>query len=204
MELANIQKAYARWAPHYDFSFGIISDKGRTITARLINRCQGKLLEVGVGTGLSLPYYGSHLSVTGVDVSQDMLKRARERADKARLRNIAALQEMDATNMQYEDGSFDVATAMYIMSVVPNPKKVMEEMARVVKTGGDIFIVNHFAAEKGVMGVVEKVASPICKFIGWHSDFPKETIMGNSSLKLIEQRSIPPLGLFQILHFKKT
>ena len=156
MDLTAVQKAYARWAPHYDISFGLISDYGRQNAVKMINQKPGRILEVGVGTGLSLPYYENFMSVTGIDLSENMLKRAQNRVQKAGLKNIEILEKKDATNTNYPSDSFDTAVAMYLMSVAPEPEKILSEMARVVKTGGDIYILNHFASEDSKLKFIEK------------------------------------------------
>lgn len=203
MDLTKIQKAYARWAPHYDLSFGLISDAARNFTVSEINRKPGKVLEVGVGTGLSLPMYAPDMPVTGIDVSDIMLQRAEKRVREHRLRNIQGLEIMDATQMRFADNHFDTITAMYIMSVVPDPEGVMREMARVVKQGGDIYILNHFSTNKGVLAVAERVFAPMCRLIGWHSEFDMGRLMNVESLELIEIKRMRPFGLFDLLHFRK-
>ena len=166
MELAAIQKAYRRWAPHYDFSFGLISDWGRSFVVSEVNRKPGRVLEVGVGTGLALPMYAPDMLVTGIDISDNMLELARNRAEDERLRNIEMIANMDATQMTFGDNSYDTATAMYIMSVAPDPEAILQEMVRVVKTGGDIYILNHFSSENKFVHMLERLTAPICKLIG--------------------------------------
>lgn len=203
MDLAAIQKAYARWAPHYDLSFGKISDRARHYTVSKINKKPGRVLEVGVGTGLSLPLYAPDMRVCGVDISVDMLQRADKRAKEAGLRNIETLEVQDARAMSYEDNAFDTVTAMYIMSVVPEPEKVMREIARVVKPDGDVFILNHFSSDNGFIAFAEKAFAPVCRVIGWHSEFAMETVTGASGLKLVKIEKMSPFGIFSLLHFKK-
>lgn len=203
MDLTAVQKAYARWAPHYDVSFGLISDYGREQTVKLINQKPGRILEVGVGTGLSLPYYEKRVSVTGIDLSENMLKIAEKRVNKEKLRNVEALEKKDATSTGYPDNSFDTAVAMYIMSVAPEPEKILTEMARVVKSGGDIYILNHFSSENNKIQFFEKILSPLCRFIGWHSTFSRERVLGCNNLELIDEIKMRPLGLFTLLKFRK-
>jgi phosphatidylethanolamine/phosphatidyl-N-methylethanolamine N-methyltransferase len=203
MDLAAIEKAYARWAPHYDMSFGVVSDVGRRAAVQHLNKLPAgsRVLEAGVGTGLALQRYAPHLHVSGIDVSQPMLKRAAQRAHKAKAQ--VELHEMDAGALQFADNTFDAATAMFIMSVVPDPAAVLRELERVVKPNGDILIVNHFAAEQGMRAVVEKLTAPVCRFIGWHSDFSLQTVLGNTTLPLQKHDALAPFGLFSLLHFKK-
>ncbi len=203
MDLTAVQKAYARWAPHYDISFGLISDYGRKHTVEIMNQKPGRILEVGVGTGLALPYYENFMSVTGIDLSDNMLKRAKDRVKKENLKNIEALENKDATDTGYADNSFDAAVAMYIMSVAPEPEKILLEMTRVVKPNGEIYILNHFASEDKKFKFLEKMVSPVCRFIGWHSTFKQERVLGCDKLEFISETKMPPFNLFTLLKFKK-
>jgi phosphatidylethanolamine/phosphatidyl-N-methylethanolamine N-methyltransferase len=123
---------------------------------------------VGVGTGLTLRHYRNDKVITGIDLSSEMLRKAR---DRARLRNVEALLEMDAQATSFSDGRFDIAAMMFVASVVPNPRALMVELRRIVKPGGRIVIVNHFAAEHGLKGRIERTITPDCKKIGWRADF---------------------------------
>ena len=132
-----VRAAYRRWAGVYDAVFGGVSAFGRRRAVALVNSLPGaQVLEVGVGTGLALPHYRRQKRITGIDLSAEMLARARERAAALRLLNVAALREMDAEAMDFHDGAFDVAVAMFVASVVPNPRRLLEEMRRVVRPGG--------------------------------------------------------------------
>lgn len=203
MDLTAIQKAYARWAPHYDISFGVISDWGRNFVVTEINHKPGHVLEVGVGTGLSLPMYAPDMMVTGIDVSDIMLERARNRVTDEKLRHVKMLENMDATQMDFADNSFDAVTAMYIMSVAPNPEAIMQEIARVVKSGGDVYILNHFSSSNKFLSIFERAFEPICRLIGWHSKFDMKRLLNNTELELVEIKKMRPFGLFDRLHFKK-
>jgi phosphatidylethanolamine/phosphatidyl-N-methylethanolamine N-methyltransferase len=199
----DVHKAYRRWAPIYDLAFGRLVDQGIKAAAGRLNRLNGRLLEVGVGTGLALPYYGPQLKVTGIDMSPDMLQRARKRVADGGLGNVEALLEMDATAMTFADGSFDAAVAAYVMTVVPDPERVMHEVARVLKPGGQLIVVSHFSVDKGVRGMVEKAISRHASRIGWRPEFPVETLLAGNRLKLVSRREIKPFGLFTLLEFVK-
>jgi phosphatidylethanolamine/phosphatidyl-N-methylethanolamine N-methyltransferase len=151
-----IVRAYKRWAPVYDKLFGRFVDAGIKQTAAAVNRCNGRLLEVGVGTGLALPHYKPSLRVTGIDLSSDMLEKAQQRIARDNLRNVEVLREMDATEMEFPDASFDISVALYVLTVVPDPQAVMHEMARVTRPGGTVIVANHFSIDKGLRGAVEK------------------------------------------------
>ena len=139
MDNRDVVRAYRRWAPVYDLTFGKLVEVGIKHATACVNRYEGRVLEVGVGTGLSLPCYKKMLKVTGIDLSAAMLARARERVQRESLSNIEQLREMDATKLGFANQSFDIATAMYVMTVVPEPAAVMHELARVTKIGGQIF-----------------------------------------------------------------
>lgn len=196
-----IRRAYARWAPVYDFSFGVIADAGRRQAVDHINNRRGRVLEVGVGTGISLPRYRNSLKVTAIDLSPDMLKRARHRVARDGLDNVEAVLEMDAAELAFDEGAFDIVVAMYVMTVVPDPDKVMEELERVCAPGGEVIIVNHFSQEDGLRGWVEKRLTPLAEKLGWRPEFPIETVMGREKLRLVEKRPLKPFGLFTMLRF---
>ncbi len=199
----DVRDAYRRWAPVYDYTFGRISTAGRRHAVEVINASSGKVLEVGVGTGLSLPDYRSDLDITGIDLAPEMLDKARDRVTDAGLKNISGLHEMDASNLEFADNSFDTVVAMYVITVVPDPAKVMQELARVAKPGGEIMLVNHFSQDDGVRGWVERRMAPFADLVGWHSVFDVSRVMVCDDLKLIERRSLRPMGLFTMMRFRK-
>jgi phosphatidylethanolamine/phosphatidyl-N-methylethanolamine N-methyltransferase len=204
MEIQAVHKSYARWAPIYDHTFGAVTHAGRKRVAALANAAGGRLLEVGVGTGMSLPHYSPNLKVTGIDASPDMLDRAREKQRSDGHAHVEALVEMDARAMAFADASFDHVVALHIMSVVPEPKRVLAELARVCKPGGSVYIVNHFAREKGVLAAVEKLMAPLDHWLGWHSGFQRRVVMGHLHLRLEAEESLPPLGIMTLLRFQKA
>jgi phosphatidylethanolamine/phosphatidyl-N-methylethanolamine N-methyltransferase len=204
MAVEDVQKAYRRWAPFYDLTFGKLVKEGVTQTAARANRYRGRLLEVGVGTGLALPQYGPQLRVTGIDLSTDMLQRARERlAKKKNHGNIDALLEMDAAHLQFADATFDVAVAMYVLTVVPNPAKVVDEMARAVRPGGTVLIANHFSVENGLRAVIEKQMSKHAAKLGWRPEFPIDSVLVSDKLRLVSLKQLKPWGFFTLLEFRR-
>jgi phosphatidylethanolamine/phosphatidyl-N-methylethanolamine N-methyltransferase len=202
-ELA-IKSAYRRWAPVYDKTFGRVAAEGRKHSVEIINKRRGRVLEVGVGTGLSLPAYRRDLEIVGIDLSPEMLEKARERVAADRLTNVTGLYEMDAADLKFPDGSFDTVVAMYVMTVVPDPEKVMRELARVCRSGGEVLIVNHFSAEDGMRGWVERRMAPFADKLGWRPVFDVERVMVCRDLQLIEKRGLRPLGLFTMMRFQKA
>src|SRR5882672_2359684 len=183
-----VKSAYRRWAPVYDHTFGRVAAEGRKHSVEIINQRKGRVLEVGVGTGLSLPAYARHLEIVGIDLSPEMLEKARERVAEERLRHVSALHEMDASELDFPDAAFDTVVAMYVMTVVPDPEKVMRELSRVCRPGGDVIIVNHFSAEEGMRGWVERRMAPFADMLGWHPVFDVERVLVCSDLTLMEKR----------------
>ncbi len=195
--------AYRRWAPVYDFTFGVVARQGRRHAVQVLNQGRGRVLEVGVGTGLSLPDYKRHLEVTGIDLSPEMLEKARERVNEERLDHVAGLHEMDAGDLKFADASFDTVVAMFVMTVVPDPEKVMRELSRVVRPGGEVLLVNHFSQTEGVRGWVERRMAPFADKIGWRSVFDLSRVEVCDDLELVERKSLRPFGLFTMVRFAK-
>lgn len=201
----DVVDAYRRWAPVYDHTFGRLTTDGRRQAVELINQRPGRVLELGVGTGLSLSMYAPEVEIVGIDLSPDMLERARQKVADEGLENVCGLYEMDAATLDFPDASFDTVVAMYVMTVVPEPEKVMRELARVCKPGGEVLLVNHFSSEeKGMRGWVERQMAPFAHKIGWRPVFDVARVMGCGDLELIEKRGLRPLGLFTMMRFRKA
>src|SRR5258708_7027289 len=145
-----IAKAYARWAPVYDLVFGAVFERGRHAAIVAAERIGGRILEVGVGTGISLPDYAPTVRLVGVELSEPMLRKARERVTDAGLTNVEGLAVMDAEGLAFPDGFFDVVVAQYVITTVPNPEATLDEFARVLKPGGEIVLVSRVSAETGL------------------------------------------------------
>lgn len=195
-----VKVAYRRWAAVYDTVFGGISAFGRRKAVEAVNNLPGtKVLEVGVGTGLALPHYTKDKRITGIDLSGDMLARARERVQREQLGNVEALLEMDAEETCFDDASFDIAVAMFVASVVPHPRKLFRELKRVVKPGGHILFVNHFLAPSGMRGVVERGMARASRSLGWHPDFAMESLLPPQDIARARIQPVPPAGLFTLV-----
>jgi len=203
MDLGAIERSYARWAPIYDRTFGALTATGRRRATALLSELGGSVLEIGVGTGLALRYYGSRVRVTGVDYSEEMLAKARAKTVAENLTSVAELRRMDARALEFEDESFDHVAAMHVMSVVPEPERVMAEIARVVRPGGTVLIVNHFRRDAGPLAAMERLAAPLADLLGWHSDFDRQRVLGEPRLKLVREESLPPLGTMTLLQLVK-
>jgi phosphatidylethanolamine/phosphatidyl-N-methylethanolamine N-methyltransferase len=204
MQADAIARSYRRWAPVYDMTFGRITQAGRHRSAAQVNAAGGSVLEVGVGTGLALGLYAPQVTVTGIDLSPDMLVQARTRVERDGLRNVAGLHQMDARTLAFADESFDHVVAMHIMSVVPEPRRVMAEMARVCRRGGSVLVANHFARDKGGWAALERLAAPLADALGWHSDFSRDEVLAEPRLALVEETGLPPLGLMTYLRFRRV
>jgi phosphatidylethanolamine/phosphatidyl-N-methylethanolamine N-methyltransferase len=199
LDTASIQDAYRRWAGVYDSSFGSVSAVARRRAVRTVNQLPGRdVLEVGVGTGLALPNYTHDKRITGIDLSVDMLKQARRRVTEKGLHTVQALLEMDAEATDFPDASFDTAVAMFVASVVPNPRFLLAEMRRVVRPGGNILFVNHFAARGGPRWWVERAMAPASRALGWHPDFAVEALFAPEDLAKVTFNAMPPLGIFTL------
>jgi phosphatidylethanolamine/phosphatidyl-N-methylethanolamine N-methyltransferase len=203
MDTASVRHAYRRWAPVYDNMFGKVAEAGRRHSVEIINKRKGRVLEVGVGTGLSLPCYRQHLTVTGIDLSPEMLEKAQEKVARGKLAHVEGLHEMDARALAFPDESFDTVVAMYVMTVVPDPDKVMRELERVCAPGGEVILVNHFSQEEGIRGFLERKLAPFADLIGWHAVFEVDRVLICDDLRLVERRSLRPFGLFTMLRFVK-
>jgi phosphatidylethanolamine/phosphatidyl-N-methylethanolamine N-methyltransferase len=201
VKIEAVTASYRRWAPVYDRTFGAVTRAGRARAVDYINGSAGSVLEVGVGTGLSLQRYRPHLRVTGVDVSAEMLAKARART--GHLPHVAELRQADARALAFPDDHFDTVVAMYLVSVVPEPERVVAEMARVCKPGGEVLILNHFARDAGMLSLLERAFAPFANLLGWHSDFPMARVLGSDRLALEERQTFPPLGMFTFLRLRK-
>ncbi len=205
MDIQAIRAAYRRYAKIYDAVFGPVLNPGRKVIIDALNCRPGDaVLEVGVGTGLSLPLYPKDVTVTGIDVSAEMLARARERVRAQRLSQVEAVLEMDAESLRFSDNSFDKVIAMYVVSVVSDPSRVVEEMRRVCKPGGEIFIANHFRARNPVIRFFEGLLSPLAKLVGFHPDLSLEDLLRKTRLDVIEIRSVNLFGYWKVLRCRST
>ncbi|HVV92901.1 MAG TPA: class I SAM-dependent methyltransferase [Hyphomicrobiales bacterium] len=204
LDHAAVVGAYRRWAPVYDVIFGAVFDSGRRAAIDAVNRHGGgRVLEVGVGTGLALPSYRRDAEVVGIDLSHHMLGLAAERVRRERLDHIRGVAVMDASRTAFPDAGFDVAVAMFLITTVPDPEGVMAEMERVVRPGGEIVMVNHFAHEGGVKGAVEQWLAARAGSLGWRPDFPIDRVLGRPGLDLLERRKLGLMENFTLLRFRK-
>lgn len=210
--MANLEKdtviqAYGRWAPVYDLVFGAVFRAGRRAAIEAAERIGGRILEVGVGTGISLPGYSRRNRIFGVDISAAMLQRARRRVAELRLDHVEGLEVMDAEELTFPDASFDVVVAQYVVTAVPHPEHALNEFARVVRPGGEIVITSRIGAETGLRGAVEKTLTPVTSKLGFRTEFAWERYVqwadNTPSVRLVERQPLRPLGHFALIRFAK-
>jgi len=207
LDTQTITKAYARWAPVYDLVFGAVFERGRHAAIAAAERVGGRVLEVGVGTGISLPHYSRDLKICGIDISEPMLRKAQERVDEYELSNVEGLRVMDAEHLEFPDASFDVIVAQYVITTVPNPEATLDEFARVLKPGGEIILVSRVGAEAGLRRSLEHWFQPAARKLGWRTEFAFERYAQWASrtagVVLVERRAMPPFGHFSLIRFER-
>jgi phosphatidylethanolamine/phosphatidyl-N-methylethanolamine N-methyltransferase len=207
LDRGTVEKAYARWAPVYDLVFGKVFAAGRQASIAAAERVGGRILEVGVGTGISLPDYARTNRLVGIDISAPMLRKAQERVAEYKLDNVDALAVMDAKHLAFPDASFDVIVAQYVITAVPDPEATLDEFARVLKPGGEIVLVNHIGAESGLRKVGELTFAPVARRLGWRPEFPWGRLTAwqdrTPAIHFLERRPMPPLGHFSLIRYGK-
>ena len=203
----SLRKAYARWAPVYDLVFGTLFERGRRAAIAAAERVGGRILEVGVGTGITLPDYSPHNRIIGIDLSEAMLRKAQRRVAELSLTNVEKLQVMDAEHLAFADASFDVVVANHVISTVPNPEAALDECARMLRPGGEMILLSRIGADAGLRHLIERLLQPIVCRLGWRAEFRWDRFARwterRSDMRLIERRPMPPFGHFSLLRFVK-
>jgi phosphatidylethanolamine/phosphatidyl-N-methylethanolamine N-methyltransferase len=172
LDLVTLRKAHARWAPVYDLVFGALFDRRRRGAVAAAERVGGRILEVGVGTGISLPRYSSQNRIIGIDLSEEMLRKAQRRVAELSLSNVEKLEVMDAEHLSFAEASFDVVVANHVISTVPNPEAALDECARMLRPGGEMILLSRIGADAGLRHLVERLLQPIVRRLGWRAEFP--------------------------------
>ncbi|WP_315750105.1 MULTISPECIES: class I SAM-dependent methyltransferase [unclassified Bradyrhizobium] len=207
IDRAGVEKAYERWAPIYDLVFGKVFDQGRQSTIAEADRIGGRILDVGVGTGLSLSDYARTTKICGVDISEPMLRRAQARVRELNLLNVETLAVMDAKHLAFPDNFFDAVVAQYVITAVPDPEATLDDFIRVLKPGGELILVNHIGAESGPRRIFELAFAPIARRLGWRPEFPWARLVNwaakHGGVTLAERRPMPPLGHFSLIRYRK-
>ncbi|KQW22335.1 SAM-dependent methyltransferase [Afipia sp. Root123D2] len=208
LEKTIVETAYARWAPIYDAVCGPVMVKGRRAAAAAARSVGGKILEVGVGTGLSFDDYDNTTEITGIDMSAPMLEKARARMATGRYPFVRQVLQMDAHRMTFADATFDCVVAQFVITLVENPEQVLSECHRVVKPGGRIILVNHLYSEVGVAAAVERWAAQRTRALGLRPEFPFARLQAwaqsNENAILVERRKVAPFGIYTLVCFERA
>jgi len=182
LDYRTVTRAYAILTPVYDILFNKIFHSGRVAAIDLLEIKPGdRVLEIGVGTGLNLPLFPRDCQVTGIDISAEMLQKARERSKELGLTSVT-LGLMDASNLEFPDDTFDHVLATYVISAVPDPVKTLLEMRRVCRPKGHLVILNHFRSENPILGAVEWMLAPVCTRIGFKTDLKLKPLLEKAAL----------------------
>jgi phosphatidylethanolamine/phosphatidyl-N-methylethanolamine N-methyltransferase len=199
MDPQKIERVYTGYAKVYNRIFGTVFQRSREAAIRDLDVQPGeRVLEVGVGTGLCLPLYPRHCQVTGIDLSDGMLDRARELVRERNLSNVK-LHRMDAGALDFADGSFDTVVAAYVITAVPDHRQVMSEVIRVCRPGGRIMLLNHFTNDKKLIAAFEKAISPLCKHIGFRSDLSVEDVLDGWPIIMQRHKRVSPLQMWHMV-----
>jgi phosphatidylethanolamine/phosphatidyl-N-methylethanolamine N-methyltransferase len=187
--------------------FGAVFAAGRTAAVRAAERIGGRVLDVGIGTGLSLNQYSLRNRVIGIDLSEPMLRRAIARMERNPLPHVEMLAVMNAERLAFVNASFDVVVAQYVITAVPDPEAALDEFARVLKPGGEIVLVNHLGAEAGRRQVWERRFAPLVSHLGWRMEFPFARLAdwaNGAGYRLVERSEVRPFGHFALMRFRRV
>ena len=194
-----LESVYSKYAGVYDLVYGRIFQDSREAVVRKLKIDPGeRVLEVGVGTGLCLPLYPRHCDITAIDLSEEMLEKAAERVKGETLPNVK-LQRMDAGEMTFADDSFDLIVAAYVVTAVPDYRKLMSEMVRVSRPGGRLVLLNHFTQDSPIIAAVEKAISPMCAKIGFRTDLSVDQVINGWPLTKQRDEKVKPLGMWHVV-----
>ena len=204
---ALMQKAYARWAPIYDIVYDKLTEAAAKTAVRAAVAAGSVILEAGVGTGLALEYYPKNIELHGVDLSADMLERARDKVKKKNLSHVKSLKQMDVCSLNFADQTFDAVCAQFIITLVPQPERALSEFLRVLKPGGQIILINHFGAPEGPVAKMEEIIAPLVNKIGWSSSFKSSRVenwaKSTKQAEIVEFRPVFPSGFFKLMCLRK-
>lgn len=204
MDATHIERVYSAYSRVYDRVFGKVFQDSREVLAATLEALPGqRVLEVGVGTGLLLPLYAGDCRVTGIDLSEGMLDKARERVEALDLANVT-LERMDAGQMSFPDDTFDIVVAAYVVTAVPDHRAVMREIVRVVRPGGRILLLNHFVNGSGIIAACERAVSPLCKHLGFRTDLSVEQVLDGLPLAVVRHDKVKPLKLWHLVECRNV
>lgn len=196
---AHESKLYSEFAPLYDKVFGkIFSSRLKRVIEELEIPAGAKVLEVGAGTGTSFPAYPQHCEVIGIDLAPDMLARAQEKILENDWTHLQVL-EMDAMNLDFPDNNFDYVMAFHVVTVVPDPVKMMEEVKRVCRPGGTIIVVNHFTTDIPLLGALTEALDPLTRHLGWRTNLRLKPFIQATGLEIEAVYKLSKLSLYTVL-----
>lgn len=203
-----MQLAYRAWAPAYDLICGGLFASSRRRVVALASTAGRRVLEIGVGTGLSLGDYEADMEVTGIDASEAMIARAHRRAQLIASAEIRSLSVMDAENLSFPDGRFDAVVAQFLITLVEKPERVLDEAWRVVRPGGALFLLNHFRSKNPHVAGFETRIAPLLHHVGLRPDFPFDRIedwaADQTGITSISRIPSGPMGCFSIVRIGKA
>lgn len=207
LDRPTVERAYARWAPVYDVLCGPVFLNARRAATRAAKQVGAHILEIGVGTGLSFADYHERCAVTGIDISPDMIARARQRQASGRYPLVTGLHVMDAERLSFREGAFDAVVAQFVITLVSNPEGVLDECARVLAPGGEIILVNHFYSERGVAARIEDGLAGLARPLGLRPEFPFARITAwveaRGDMVIVERSKIRPFQAFTLVRIKR-
>jgi phosphatidylethanolamine/phosphatidyl-N-methylethanolamine N-methyltransferase len=205
-DLEGQKRIYERWAPFYDTVYNRLLSDAHRRTALAAAEAGPDILEVGVGTGLVLPWYPTGCRVTGVDLSQHMLKKAHEKA--ASLPHVSGIALMDACRLGFAEQRFDAVAFPFVLTLVPEPEQALNEALRVLKPGGRIVISSKLSDGKGLLGTIERKLAPFMKTLGWSSDFQIQRIAAwaqqHSHIQFDSVIPLFPAGFFKLITLTRS
>jgi phosphatidylethanolamine/phosphatidyl-N-methylethanolamine N-methyltransferase len=204
-DMSRMAHAYSRWAPIYDSFYRNILKPGQLEAVSAAVACGPKILEVGVGTGLSLGYYPRDVDIIGVDLSGPMLTKAAEKVAEQGLSQVKGLAVMDACRLGFPTGRFDAVVSQYVITLVPDPEGALDEFARVLRPGGEIVLVNHLGADGGLLAKFEELTGPIARKVGWSTEFRLQRIRDwadGAGFRLVSAKRVAPVGFFTVIRLK--
>ncbi len=207
-DLEGQKRAYAKWAPIYDKVYVKLLADAQRKAATTAAACGPNILEVGVGTGLVLPYYPPSCRVVGIDLSFDMLRKAVEKKVRRRLGQVSGLAAMDACRLGFADASFDAVTVPFVITLVPDPEAALDEMRRVLKPGGEIIVASKLGADDGPVMHIEQALAPLVKKVGWSIAFKASRLRNwaarHPDMQVMDISPVFPVGFFKLVRIKKA
>lgn len=199
---ASVVRTYERFAPAYDATFGSIVGRYHRHIGQFVRACGARrVLEIGVGTGLSLRHYPAETTVIGVDICPRMLAKARQRLGAGTAADIS-LQLVDGEQLPFEDRGFDAVVLPFVISVTPDPERLLSEVYRVLEPQGSVMLLNHFAGVRG-LGWLERLFSPLASAIGFHSDLALQRVVDATPMQVVTVRPLQPIGFFTLVHLRR-